>query len=42
MEKMGLIGPKPDLRKEPTNGVGGIEVSGFERFNINPKIDVKK
>ncbi|XP_055688095.1 homeobox protein unplugged [Lutzomyia longipalpis] len=29
MEKMGLSGPKPDLRKNPS-----IDVSGFERFNM--------
>lgn len=29
MEKMGLIGPKPDLRKDPS-----LEASGFERFKL--------
>ncbi|GAB0099831.1 Homeobox protein unplugged [Sergentomyia squamirostris] len=30
MEKMGLSGPKPDLRKNPS-----MDVSGFERFNLD-------
>lgn len=30
MEKMGLSGPKPDLRKDPK-----LEMSGFERFNMS-------
>lgn len=29
MEKMGLSGPKPDLRKDPK-----LEMSGFERFSM--------
>lgn len=31
MEKMGLSGPKPDLRKNPSS----LDVSGFERFGNN-------
>lgn len=36
MEKMGLIGPKPDLRKDPS-----LEASGFERFKLT-NLDVGK
>ncbi|XP_059615147.1 homeobox protein unplugged [Phlebotomus argentipes] len=36
MEKMGLSGPKPDLRKNPS-----IDVSGFERFNMEMAIKQK-
>ena len=33
MEKMGLSGPKADLRKE--NLSGSLEPSGFERFHLS-------